>query len=182
MRNSVEIHFKSGAATGSLRGTAFFGDRSSRRPGKGRRGVTLVEVIVVFAIIVLVFLFMLMMIPRGREQARLLGCQKNLGQIGIALAMYDQFQQQLPTVATLSSVDDAGTTRSPGPLRILLETLQLPDLTELNDPGSPVPPRADQVPTEIFVPGFVCSSDRAPTSGWFGAHQLPCDHRRLAGR
>ena len=48
-----------------------------------RRGVTLVEVIVVIAIIVLAFLFLLMLVPRGREQARLASCTNNLRQIGI---------------------------------------------------------------------------------------------------
>ena len=48
-----------------------------------RRGITLLEVIVLIGIIVVVFLFLLMLIPRGREQARLTGCQKNLGQIGV---------------------------------------------------------------------------------------------------
>ena len=77
------------------------------------RGITLIEVIVVVAIIILAFLFLLMMLPHGREQARLLSCQKNLGQIGVALAMYDQFHDQLPTIATLSAVETP-ITRSPG--------------------------------------------------------------------
>ena len=65
------------------------------------RGVTLVEVIVVIAIIALAFLFLLMMVPRGREQARLASCTNNLRQIGMALAIYDQLHQQLPAIAAL---------------------------------------------------------------------------------
>jgi hypothetical protein len=106
------------------------------------------------------------------------GCQKNLGQIGVALAIYDQLQNQLPTVATLSGIDGPGGARSPGPLRTLLETLQLPDLTELKDPQSPSPPRRGQLPGETPVPGFVCSSDPNATAGWFAA---PISYRATTG-
>ncbi len=142
------------------------------------RGITLIEVIVVVAIIILAFLFLLMMLPHGREQARLLSCQKNLSQIGVALAMYDQFHHQLPTIATLSAVDDADNAESPGPLRMLLETLQIPDLSELKDRASPVKPRPGQVPADTPVPGFVCSSDPSAISGWFAA---PISYRATTG-
>ncbi len=60
----------------------------------------------------------------------------------------------------------------------LLETLQLPDLSELKDPQSPVPPRPGQVPAEIRVPGFFCSSDPNATAGWFTA---PISYRAATG-
>ncbi len=67
------------------------------------RGVTLVEVIVVIVIIAMAFLFLLMMVPRGREQAqRWRRAPNNLGQIGMALAIYDQLHQQLPAIAALA--------------------------------------------------------------------------------
>jgi prepilin-type processing-associated H-X9-DG protein len=143
-----------------------------------RRGITLLEVIVVIGIVVLVFLFLLMFIPRGREQARLTGCQKNLGQIGVALAMYDQIHDQLPGVGILPGAEDTERAAAPGPLRTLLEVLQLPDLTELKDPQVPVPPRPGQVPGETRVPGFFCSSDPNATAGWFSA---PVSYRATTG-
>jgi type II secretory pathway pseudopilin PulG len=143
-----------------------------------RRGITLLEVIVVIGIVVLVFLFLLMFIPRGREQARLTGCQKNLGQIGVALAMYDQIHDQLPGVGILPGADNAEGVAAPGPLRTLLEVLQLPDLTELKDPKSPPQPRPGEVPDERAVPGFICSSDPNATAGWFTA---PISYRAATG-
>jgi type II secretory pathway pseudopilin PulG len=142
------------------------------------RGATLIEVIVVIAIIVMAFLFLLMMAPRGREQARIVSCSNSLRQIGMALAIYDDLHHQLPAIGTLSSIDAPDGTRSPGPLRTLLETLQLPDLTELKDPQSPPPPRPGQVPAEARVPGFVCPSDPIATAGWFEA---PISYRATTG-
>jgi prepilin-type N-terminal cleavage/methylation domain-containing protein len=142
------------------------------------RGVTLVEVIIVIAIILLSCLVLLMMVPRGREQARLATCTNNLRQIGTALAIYDQLHQQLPAIATVSGIDRPGGARSPGPLRTLLETLQLPDLTELKDPNSLPPPRTGEVPDERAVPGFICASDPNATAGWFAA---PISYRATTG-
>ncbi len=55
-----------------------------------RAGYTAVDVLVVLLLIGIVFFFLLMAMPRGREAARLAGCQKNLAQIGLALGLYDQ--------------------------------------------------------------------------------------------
>jgi type II secretory pathway pseudopilin PulG len=142
------------------------------------RGVTLTEVIVVIAVIIMAFLFLLMMVPRGREQARMASCTNNLRQIGMALAIYDQLHRQLPAIAGLAGIDESGVARSPGALRALLETLQLPDLTEIKGPKIPPPPRPAEVPGERAVPGFVCSSDPNATAGWFAA---PISYRATAG-
>ncbi len=142
------------------------------------RGVTLVEVIVVIAIIALAFLFLLMMVPRGREQARMASCTNNLRQIGMALAIYDQLHQQLPAIAALTGIELPDGARSPGPLRTLLETLQLPDLTELKDPKSVPLPRPGEVPDERAVPGFICSSDPNAIAGRFTA---PISYRATTG-
>jgi hypothetical protein len=143
-----------------------------------RCGFTLTEAIVIIVIIALTFLILLMMVPQGREQARLVACRKNLGQIGIALALYDQSNQQLPAVVALPAVDGPRRTRSAGPLRTLLETLQLPDLTELQNRNSPPKARPGQVPVEAPVPGFVCASDPNATAGNFAA---PISYRATTG-
>ena len=46
-----------------------------------RAGYTAVDVLVVLLLIGIVFFFLLMAMPRGRETARQVGCQKNLAQI-----------------------------------------------------------------------------------------------------
>jgi hypothetical protein len=146
--------------------------------------LTAIEVLVVLAVIAVIALFLLMAVPRAREQARLAGCGRNLGQIGIALALYDQFQNHLPTVsqpeslvdrATASGIASAG---SPGPLRTMLETLVLPDFTELVDPRVAPKRRPGEVPGETFVRGFVCQSDPNALAGRFRA---PVSYRAAAG-
>jgi prepilin-type processing-associated H-X9-DG protein len=68
--------------------------------------------------------------------------------------------------------------RSAGPLRTLLESLQLPDLTELHDLNSPLKPQPGRVPVEMPVPGFVCASDPNATAGIFSA---PISYRATTG-
>jgi hypothetical protein len=147
-------------------------------------GLTAIEVLTVLAVIVAIALILLMAIPRAREQSRLAGCSRNLGQIGVALALYDQFQNHLPTVSQLATLDDRPTApglappSAPGPLRTLLETLVLPDFTELVDRQSPPKPRPGEVPGETFVRGFVCQSDPNALAGRFRA---PVSYRAAAG-
>ncbi|MFI5457182.1 MAG: DUF1559 domain-containing protein [Isosphaerales bacterium] len=143
-----------------------------------RHGLTLVEVVVVLVIIALAALLLLMAVPQGREQARLVACQRNLGQIGHGLALYDQMHQKLPTVGDLAGLDEPRATPSPGPLRTLLDTLQLPDLTELRDARTPPQARPGLVPGEMPVRGFICASDPNATAGRFAA---PISYRASTG-
>lgn len=141
-----------------------------------RRGLTFVEVSVVLGLAAVVFLFLLMAVPRGREQARLAACQKNLAQIGQALSLYDQIEGALPTVGPLKPLDAPPSEAGPGPLRTLLETLGQADFRGLA-PGAPPPPRGP-VPGEVPVPGFVCASDPNSTAGLFTA---PVSYRAATG-
>ena len=133
--------------------------------------------IVILLLVAVLGLFMLMALPRGREQARLTACQKNLAQIGLALALYDQTQHQLPTMDKLEPIGDAGASGGPGPLRILLQTLGQADFLVLS-PNSGPPPPTGLVPGEVPVPGFVCSSDPNATAGRFRA---PVSYRGCTG-
>src|SRR6516225_763180 len=76
-----------------------------RERARRRRGLNLVEVIVLFVLISAAGLLMVMGIARAREQARLVGCRKNLAQIGVALALYDQFHHQLPKLGPPGAPD-----------------------------------------------------------------------------
>jgi len=121
--------------------------RAARRPGHGAVEVIVVTGIVAFAIVVV-----LMALPRGRETARKAGCQKNLMQIGVGLQMYHQGFGLFPTVPGLD--------RSPGdgPIKVMLDSLSLPDLLELVDPAKPLKP-GQSPPRGIRVPGLACPSD-----------------------
>ncbi len=83
------------------------------------------------------------------------GCQRNLGQIGLALALYDGAEGTLPSVPTLNSPPHS----LGGPLGTLLRALAIPDLTELVDATKPPDRRQASNPVERTIPGFLCPSD-----------------------
>jgi hypothetical protein len=143
-----------------------------RQPG----GYTAVDVLVVLFLVGLFGMVLLMAMPRGREAARLSGCQRSLSQIGMALALYDQAQLCFPTVGALAPIGVEAAKEAPGPLKVMLETLGLPDFMGLSA-GSPPSP-GGPVPGEIPVPGFVCSSDPRATAGLFRA---PISYRATTG-
>src|SRR4051794_9102716 len=96
--------------------------RIAKSQAHRRAGYTAVDVLVVLLLIGIVFFFLLMAMPRGREAARQVSCQKNLSQIGLALGLYDQTQGCLPTIGEPAPIEPRTTSGSAGPLRILLET------------------------------------------------------------
>lgn len=136
----------------------------------------MIDVIVIILLVACLGLILLMAMPRGREQARLTACQKNLAQIGLALALYDQTQHQLPTIDRPQSMESAGAS-GPGPLKILLETFGQADFLNLR-PNTGTPPPTGPVPGEIPVPGFVCASDPNATARLFDA---PISYRGCTG-
>jgi prepilin-type processing-associated H-X9-DG protein len=136
-----------------------------------------IDLIVVLFLVAVLVLVMLMAMPRGREQARLTACQKNLAQIGLALALYDQTQRQLPTIDRPEPMDDSRLESGPGPLKILLQTLGQADFLGLA-PNSTPPHPTGPVPGEVTVPGFICSSDPNATANLFNA---PISYRGNTG-
>jgi hypothetical protein len=141
-------------------------------------GLSIADVVVLLVLVGVVALVLLMGVSRAREQARLVGCRKNLAQIGFALALHDQIHGHLPKIGRLGPPEGAAERQSPGPLKVLLEALALPDLTDLRDRTSRPEPRPGQVPGEVPVPGFVCASDPNALSGRFRA---PISYRGATG-
>jgi prepilin-type processing-associated H-X9-DG protein len=130
-------------------------------------------VVVVVAMVALIALFVIMALPRGRENARMASCRKNLMQIGQALALYDQSAGHLPMVAEVRK--DGG---GDGPLKALLDELSLPDLSAIEGTRTPPPKHPNPPRGERRVPGFVCPSDRDATSAPFPA---PISYRATTG-
>jgi type II secretory pathway pseudopilin PulG len=140
-----------------------------------RRGLSVIEVTVVLAIMAIFGLCVIMILPRRREAARLAACQRNLMQIGTALGLYDQGQGHLPYVPELGS---AGVVQADSPLRALLTELGLSDFRELTGTGSRPPKRSDLPQGKRRVPGFVCASDTNASAGVFPA---PISYRATTG-
>ena len=151
--------------------------RNRRRTNRrGRISVADVAVMVVIATIVLFFL--LMALPRGREHARSAACTRNMGRIGVALAVFDQIQGKLPVVGVPPGLDDPGAVAPPAPLRTIIDVLKLPDFSALSDPSNPPQPQPDRVPGERIMPDFLCPSDRGTTAG---VHPAPTSYRACTG-
>ena len=143
-----------------------------------RRGISRVEVLVLLVLFVVTVLFLLVAIPHGRENARLASCQLNMALIGKALGEYEQSRQTLPEVGALAEPNAPRDAQPPGPLRMMLETLQAPSFFVFKDPKTPYLPQPGSVPGEEPVPGFVCSSDPNATAGRFKA---PISYRATTG-
>ena len=148
-----------------------------------RPGLSLIEFVVIFAIVSLVLIVLLMAAARGREEARLVSCRMNLGRIGLALAAYDQNFRSLPVVTELVPLDAKATNGAPsaGPLRTLLETFQLPDLTEFRDPKT-ASLGATRTGTWRDGRSRFCVFKRSQRDGRLvlSSDQLSSGHRRLA--
>jgi hypothetical protein len=148
-----------------------------RSRSQARQGYTAADALVVLVLIAVSALVLLMAMPRNRETLRLTTCQKNLAQIGLALALYDQTQRGLPVTGRPAPADSAGLDRDSGPLKVLLETLGLENFQGLT-PQQPAPAAGGRVPAESPVPGFVCASDPHATAGLFRA---PVNYRAATG-
>jgi hypothetical protein len=148
------------------------GSRGVRVMGTRRSGLGAVDVIVLVAVLMVVALVIVWTLPRGRENARLVACQKNLRQIGVALSLYDSAVGRLP------AVPDLGGNPGPGPLAALREQLGLEDFTTLADPEHRPVPQPGVSSSARPVPGFVCPSDPQATAGLFRA---PISYRAVTG-
>ena len=140
-----------------------------------RHGLSAVELLVILAIGTLFVLFLLMMLPRSRESARMASCRRNLMQIGVALSLYDQSVGFLPSVPLPEG--EAAVTGS-GPLLALLEELGLSDFAALTDARSRPSRRTGLLHEVRRVPGFLCASDPHATGGTFPA---PVNYRATTG-
>jgi prepilin-type N-terminal cleavage/methylation domain-containing protein len=140
-----------------------------------RRGLGLVEVLVVLAIVCVVGLLILASLPRQRETARLAQCRANLMHIGFALALYEQRAGHLPGVPPLAGPEK---TVRPSPLGAMLEELGFNSFVDLKKGKNPPPGKRGTTDLERPVPGFVCPSDPRATSALFSA---PVTYRACTG-
>ena len=151
---------------------------TARQPSRRCRGVTRGDVIVMVLLVTATAMLVLMGLTRTREGARLSRCTLNLSRIGFALSQYDQMHGHLPQIGRPAPPGAEPDDGPPGPLKILLEALDLPDLTELKDPKTRPKSRTGPVPGEVPVPGFTCTSDPNATSGVLRA---PISYRAATG-
>ncbi len=87
-----------------------------------QRGFTTIELLAVVAVISMLIMLLLPAVQQAREAARLVQCQNNLRQIGVALACYDEAFRVLPPgcVNPTGPVDPAQLTYGMGWLAMIL--------------------------------------------------------------
>lgn len=79
---------------------------------KRRKGFTLVELLVVIAVIIMLAGFLLPALGKAKEQGRRSGCMNNLKQIGLAVALYrldynDAFPPDLDVLYDAANIEDS---------------------------------------------------------------------------
>ena len=137
-----------------------------------RRGLNAIEVLVLLMICGCFVLIVLMVVPRRREVARLVGCQKNLMAIGVAVALYDRAEGHLPEVSL------APTAPVESPHLALLRSMGVLDLGGVTDVEHPPTPRDTLDLGVRRVRDFLCPSDPNAAGGTFLA---PVSYRATAG-
>lgn len=111
-----------------------------------KKGVTVVEIVVLVLIVAFVGMFALMMIPRSRESARLNSCNGNLMRLGQAMIEYDAAQTHLPRIAPVGQPGTA-------PIAAIAEQFGLGWFDGGKPDGTPGPIVAKR------VRGFLCPAD-----------------------
>jgi prepilin-type N-terminal cleavage/methylation domain-containing protein len=135
----------------------------------GRSGFSLVEVLVVLAILALLVGLLLPAVQGAREAARLVQCGSNLRQIGVAIHARHEARRLLPTSVAAGSIDGLGDFDPRGGtshswlVQILpfLGEQPLADRFNLREPPFAAPIGATAGPQAERLPLLVCPSDGA---------------------
>jgi len=137
------------------------GPLNPRRRQPFARGLGLVEVVVIVAVVSFLVLCILIVLPKGRETSRMAGCQRNLMQIGVAVQLYEQANRHYPTTPHFDAPMGGDST-----VLAMLKALTLPDFLDLRDPTQP--PKPSEAPGRgARVAGLTCPSDANAGSGSF---------------
>lgn len=129
----------------------------------GRSGFTLIEILVVMAIVAVLTGMILSAVQKVRDAANLARCCHNLRQIGLALHQYHDSQGAFPSgyLCQADPLDSLHTAPGWGWAALLLPHLEMEGLHRHIDFAEPIEtdPRHQAVRTSILK-AFVCPSDR----------------------
>ena len=135
-------------------------DRNDRRTRSRPCAFTLVEILVVIAIIGVLIALMLPAVQMARESARKTHCANNLKQIGLGLHGYMNNKNALPPgyiSLVLKDLEDGGPGWGWGAQ--ILPYIEQGDLHELADLGEPIHGTVSADVRVRSVPTFICPSD-----------------------
>lgn len=147
-----------------------------RRSGRGRPGLSVLELLVVVSIIGLLIALVLPALQMARESARRTNCLNNMRQIGSAMMQFEQARGRLPSGGEgtdFSASPPATVFELPSTLTQLIGYLEESYATSgynpqfaYNDAAAP----NNQILAHTIVPSFLCPSDpfRLPDPNGYG--------------
>jgi prepilin-type N-terminal cleavage/methylation domain-containing protein/prepilin-type processing-associated H-X9-DG protein len=154
------------------------GARPARRNGLPRRGFTLIEILVVVAIIGVLVALLMPAINSARESARRTSCADNLRQIGLATQNYVDAHQMYPSGRTNGV---AGSGQNWSPLAGILPFIEGQMVYELLNfdfiPGHD----ANDTARKIDVNTYLCPSDAVGAYRPQGVKNANSNYRACAG-
>lgn len=122
-----------------------------------RTGFTIVELLVAIAIIGILVSLLLPAVQSAREAMRRISCQNNLKQVGLALHMYHDTHQTLPTgCIEWRSWNAPATHRQFAWSALILPFLEQSALHDQIDFGLPFDHPANATPAATILPVYLC--------------------------
>src|SRR3954449_12874833 len=130
-----------------------------------RRAFTLIEILVVIAIIGLLVALLLPAVQSSREASRRLQCTNNLKQVGLALLNYESSHKRYPS-GYVSTFDGSGNDTGPGWgwASMILPQMEQPSLFNAVNFNLPIEAPANGTARVATLSAFLCPSDPSPTA------------------
>jgi len=128
-------------------------------PRTRQQGFTLVELLVVIAVIGVLVALLLPAVQAAREAARRTSCRNNLKQIGLATLMYHDTHDRLPPPSAGGRFQDRGST-----LVLLLPMLEEGALYATYDFDASIAAPANLPTTTGAIPTYLCPSMQRPSN------------------
>ncbi len=127
-----------------------------------RRAFTVVELLVVIAVIAVVCALILPAVQRAREAARRVACKNNLHQLGVALNAYHDARQCLPSGWILETPVAGNSQNGWGWLAMLLPSMDQGPLFNSINFNHRVENASNETARLSVVTAFLCPSDHVP--------------------
>ncbi len=145
-----------------------------------RRAFTLIEILVVVAILAILLGLLLPAVQQARESARRTECLNNQKQLSLALRNFEQSQSKLPGYNSLQAVDAATVRRPASWVFALLPYLENQSVYDFHGPHGPDDSRG--VPSNFRLAGITCPSDAWAASKGDGLNQTATSYVANCGQ
>lgn len=146
----------------------WIGGRPTVSPRQRRRAVTLVELLVVIAVVGILVALLIPAVQAARESARRSQCQDHLHQVGIALLNYESANKRFPPGKRWSRPRTDPRTFDYAWSSILLDYVEEQALHDLIDFDQPLTDPVNLPATSQVVPIYLC-----PSTNRIEAHRSP---------